>query len=352
MRLLIYNHFYTDSYPTGIRKFGSIHQAWTYHFGIMTRRQESIHLVTLVLLVSSLCLGTVTEALQNGYYLPTCPLAELLVNDVVSKAVFSDRTNGAALIRLLFHDCFVEGCDASISLDGPNSEKTAVPNLSLRGFDIIDQAKARVEAVCPGVVSCADIIAMAARDSYAALGGGIRFPIKTGRLDGTVSLASETGDIPSPFSTADAVLSSFANKGLNTEQTVLLSGAHTVGKAQCAAFSQRLYPTVDPTLDPNYAAQLKIQCPQGGSPSVLNNMDVVSPSLFDNFYYTNLLQNKGLFTSDQSLATSAATQALVTKYALNPVLFNLNFIGAFNAMAEVGVKTAGQVRTNCRAVNP
>ncbi|CDP06897.1 unnamed protein product [Coffea canephora] len=57
------------------------------------------------------------------------------------------------------------GCDASILLDGSNSEKTAIPNLSVRGYDLIDAAKAAVEGICPGVVSCADIISMAARDA-------------------------------------------------------------------------------------------------------------------------------------------------------------------------------------------
>lgn len=62
-----------------------------------------------------------------------------------------------------------KGCDGSILLDDSASftgEKTAAPNKnSVRGFDVVDTIKTRVEAKCPGIVSCADILAIAARDS-------------------------------------------------------------------------------------------------------------------------------------------------------------------------------------------
>lgn len=61
----------------------------------------------------------------------------------------------------------LQGCDASILLNGvPGSpcEKESIPNLSLRGYGTIDRVKAKLEQACPGVVSCADILALVARD--------------------------------------------------------------------------------------------------------------------------------------------------------------------------------------------
>ncbi|CAI0549099.1 unnamed protein product [Linum tenue] len=77
---------------------------------------------------------------------------------------------GASLLRMHFHDCFVNGCDGSILLDDTSNftgEKTAGPNFnSVRGYDVVDKIKTELDKICRrSIVSCADILAVAARDS-------------------------------------------------------------------------------------------------------------------------------------------------------------------------------------------
>lgn len=74
----------------------------------------------------------------------------------------------------MFFVIYIQGCDASILLDDTStidSEKNAIPNNnSVRGFEVIDQIKKEVDKVCKRpVVSCADILAVAARDSVVAV---------------------------------------------------------------------------------------------------------------------------------------------------------------------------------------
>lgn len=63
--------------------------------------------------------------------------------------------------------CNIQGCDASILLDGKGSEKTAPQNSGLRGFAVIDRIKKILEDKCPGIVSCADILQLATKEAAA-----------------------------------------------------------------------------------------------------------------------------------------------------------------------------------------
>ncbi|KAF7064098.1 hypothetical protein CFC21_070517 [Triticum aestivum] len=160
-------------------------------------------LLLLVVLAGALAGGGEAALLKAHFYRPSCPAAEAVVRDIVLARVAADPAAlPARLLRLFFHDCFVRGCDASLLIDstaGNTAEKDAGPNGSLGGFDIIDTAKAVLEAVCPGVVSCADIVALAARDAISFQFGRDLWDVQLGRRDGVVSSASEAlSNIPSP----------------------------------------------------------------------------------------------------------------------------------------------------------
>lgn len=68
------------------------------------------------------------------------------------------------LIQNSFYiDMAMQGCDASVLLDGPKSEKTASQNWALRGFVLINKIKTVLEDRCPVVVSCVGICKLASQ---------------------------------------------------------------------------------------------------------------------------------------------------------------------------------------------
>ncbi|CAM0879835.1 unnamed protein product [Alopecurus aequalis] len=162
-----------------------------------------------------------SQGLQRGFYDSICPDAEDIVRSTVEKYYNNDATIAPGLLRLHFHDCFVQGCDASVLISGASSEKTAPQNFGLRGFNVIDDAKSQLEATCPGVVSCADILALAARDSV-DLTGGPSWPVPLGRRDGRISSASDATALPSPADSVSVQKQKFAAQGLTDHDLVTL----------------------------------------------------------------------------------------------------------------------------------
>ena len=112
----------------------------------------------LIAMAAALAQGQGTRV---GFYSYTCPYVESIVKETVTAHFNSNPTIAPGLLRMHFHDCFVRGCDASDLITGSSTERTAGPNSLLRGYEIIDDAKTRLEAACPGMVSCADIRALA-----------------------------------------------------------------------------------------------------------------------------------------------------------------------------------------------
>ncbi|KAI9102211.1 hypothetical protein K1719_023721 [Acacia pycnantha] len=307
-----------------------------------------------------LLLGLVSQAvatnLSRDFYSCSCPKLQPIVKKGVAEAIKKEARIGASLLRLHFHDCFVNGCDASILLDDTGSfigEKTAVANNnSARGFNVIDDLKADVEKACPGVVSCADILTLAARDSVVLLGGPY-WEAPLGRRDSTTaSRLAANNSIPAPSLNLTNLKSNFASHGLSVEDLVALSGAHTIGLARCVQFRAHIYNDSD--IDASFAKSLQSKCPRRGNDNVLAPLDFQTPTHFDNLYFKHLLVKKGLLHSDQELFRgSSSTDKLVTKYASDTDAFFKDFAEAMIRMSKIKplTGTKGQIRINCRKVN-
>lgn len=319
----------------------------------------------LLVLAAAAAMGA-TAQLTADYYDCTCPDAYSIVKKVLMEAHKSDVRIYASLTRLHFHDCFVQGCDGSVLLDGVpgviNSEKGAAPNNnSARGFPVVDQVKAALEDACPGVVSCADILALAAEISV-ELSGGPKWSVLLGRLDGTTANFTGASNLPSPFDNLTVLEHKFKDVGLNTLDLVALSGAHTFGRAQCKFVTGRLYNfsgtnRPDPTLNSAYRALLSQRCPSNGNGSALNDLDPTTPDTFDNHYYSNVEANRGFLNSDQELKSSAQAQGvtapIVDQFATSQDAFFRNFANSMINMGNIrpADTSQGEIRCNCRKVN-
>jgi peroxidase len=313
-----------------------------------------IAVIVMAQFLQSAAPPVLAQQLVVGYYAETCPNVESIVSNAVANAYQQDAGTAPGLLRLHFHDCFVQGCDGSVLLDGPNSEKTAGPNFSLRGFEVVDTIKQALEAACPATVSCADILAYAARDS-AVQAGGSTWDVPAGRYDGFVSIASEAvAALPDPTFTVEQLTNAFANVGLSQLDMLTLSGAHTIGRTHCSSILNRLYPTVDPDLDPTLATQLISLCPNGAPDgTTVMNLDPTTPFTFDNEYYSNLPNGKAMLQSDQVLWNDFSTQFASTINSFVGPVWDTSFGDSMVTMSNINIKssTEGEIRLNCHVTN-
>ncbi|RDY01558.1 Peroxidase 54, partial [Mucuna pruriens] len=190
---------------------------------------------------------------------------------------------------------------------------------------------------------------------------GPDWKVPLGRRDSlTANKTLANQNLPAPSFTLDKLKSAFLNQGLNTTDLVALSGAHTIGRAQCRFFVGRLYNfnstgNPDPTLNTTLLQSLQAICPNGGPGTNLTNLDLTTPDTFDSNYYSNLQNQNGLLQSDQELfSTSGAdTISIVNSFSSNQTLFYENFKASMIKMSIIGVLTGsqGEIRTQCNFVN-
>ncbi|XP_050370598.1 putative Peroxidase 48 [Argentina anserina] len=329
---------------------------------------------------------TTSQNLEYDFYRDTCPRAEKIVRTKMAWIYGQHRNVSAQLLRLFFHDCFIEGCDASVLLDDSNGnqnhaiEKQAIPNKSLKGFDKIDQIKESLENECAGVVSCADILALATRDAI-VLAGGPFYPILTGRRDSTRSFFDKAMNpmmgMPRPDDNINQTLQKFSLRGFDEKETVALLGGHNIGKIGCEFIRSRINNfkgtgQPDPTLTPEFVSEMRLNCDddfnqetsteaatrrlsekftsKGMSYYQQLSSSVSAGAGFDSHYYQSLLRGRGLLFADQQLMANKRTARLVAKYASDDgSAFRTDFARAMMKMSDLNVLNGsqGQVRFDC-----
>ncbi|XP_022852754.1 peroxidase 31-like [Olea europaea var. sylvestris] len=322
-------------------------------------------LLSLLLLFSTAAYSQRRQPiLSTSYYQKKCPRFEQIMQDATTNKQITSPTTAAATLRLFFHDCFMGGCDASVLISSTpfnKAERDADINLSLPGdgFDVVVRAKTAVELACPGVVSCADILAVAARNLVLMMGGPY-YTVKLGRKDSLISKASYVeGNLPRPTMPMTQIIQIFTSRGFSIQEMVALSGAHTIGFSHCKEFSSILYnysrnAQSDPAYNPRFAQALRnacADCNKNPTLSVFN--DVMSPNKFDNMYYQNLQKGLGILSSDHTLNSDPRTKGYVELYSKNQNAFFVAFARAMEKLSVYGVKTGrkGEIRRRCDAFN-
>ncbi|CAI0399524.1 unnamed protein product [Linum tenue] len=292
-------------------------------------------LLAVALLLVVAFAGKSSAQLSTNFYSKSCPKLLTTVRSAVKSAVSRERRMAASLLRLHFHDCFVNVIN-SVSLYF--GEQTARPNnRSVRGFEVIDDIKSKVEKVCPGIVSCADILAIAARDST-VLVKGPNWKVRLGRRD---------------TATLNELITRFQARGLSAKDMVALSGSHTIGQARCVTFRARIYNETN--INSNFARTRQERCPSAANSGDdrLAPLDVKTAAFFDNKYYKNLVKQKGLLHSDQILFDGGSADSLVRSYSKNPKAFAADFAAAMIKMGNIDPLTGsqGEIRKKCGRPN-
>ncbi|CAL0326404.1 unnamed protein product [Lupinus luteus] len=257
--------------------------------------------------------------LVYDFYRESCPQAQDIVRSAIARIYFDHRDVSPALLRLFFHDCFIQD-------------------------------------------------------------GGPFYPVLTGRKDSHRSFFEEaTNSIPRPDDNVTRTLHLFGLKGFNERETVSLLGGHNIGKIGCEFIHPRLYNFMgtgqpDPSIPHDFLLQMWLNCPDNTTTTTdefpdfvvskqmsshsdlgMSYMQALSASVssgaaFDTHYYQSLLRGRGLLFADQQLMAAEKTARLVSAYASDDgSTFRMDFARVMLKMSNLDVLSGlqGQIRLNC-----
>ncbi|CAH8300443.1 unnamed protein product [Eruca vesicaria subsp. sativa] len=311
----------------------------------------------IILLFFSLLASATESRLSTDFYSKSCPRFLDIVRDTITTKQITTPTTAAAALRLFFHDCFPNGCDASVLVSSTafaTAERDSSINLSLPGdgFDVVTRAKTALELACPNTVSCSDILAVAARDLLVTVGGPY-YEVSLGRRDSRVSKSSllRADSLPLPSSPISKLVEQFTSRGFSVQEMVALSGAHTIGFSHCKEFTDRVNGT---GYNPRFADALRKACSNyKNDPTMSVFNDVMTPNKFDNMYFQNIPKGLGLLESDHGLYSDPRTRPFVELYARDQGRFFKDFARAMQKLSVYGVLTGrrGEIRRRCDAIN-
>ncbi|WMV09709.1 hypothetical protein MTR67_003094 [Solanum verrucosum] len=328
-------------------------------------KMQMIKVALVIILFFFFCSNNndqVEGQVSYGFYDKVCPQVENIVRDGVQSMSLTDPTTPSALLRLMFHDCQVQGCDGSILVDLESnsyykSEMRSSRNLGIRKREVVNLLKSVVEAQCPQQVSCADILILAAREAI-SVSGGPRIDVPLGRRDSSNPPNSSLADSSLPPSNlgVNDMLQLFAQKGLSLEESVAINGAHTLGITHCLSIESRLYDESknDEPNEHEFELYLKLSCPKGSLTSnvsfVLNEPTTLT---FDNHYFINAINGRGVLRIDAEIPFHPLTAPYVQRFAADQDAFFKAFSSAFVKLSTYGVRTGsqGMIRRHCNALS-
>jgi peroxidase len=137
---------------------------------------------------------------------------------------------------------------------------------------------------------------------------------------------------------------------------LILTGAHTLGVGHCISIVGRLYNQQirGDNMDLGYETSLRLACP---TVIPMTNLTFVpndiTPTIFDNHYYRDIMMGRGLFGIDSSISRDPRTAPIAMRFAMDQSYFFETFSSAFVKLSASNVLTnmQGEVRRKCNQLN-